>query len=370
MAASKHLPTGQFDSVMLLADPKHAALLEPIVAKATGANVATSDPTALLTSGLTIDDLPASGPRLAAVAGAVAMPGADKATVLDFKNPKKRPPKKSNRKTFILAGAAVALLALGGISWWYWTNADLDQQLSNLLIEKEEKTKQREVAAKRSGELAEVEQFLAQSPNWLDELTYISSKIPPADKVQISGAQFFTGPQGQSQIQITSVIADSAESLDEFEESLRDDYHDVNSINRQSLPQPIGRYNWAASPTTVQLIDRGWTLDSKIEELMRAGRDTQKSETPADKDEPARTDSPSEEADSKEAEPGAGNPPEDAQKSEGNDSEVTETDEAASPEDAESEPADESEGGQADESSEGNSGEADKSTPPKVASAQ
>lgn len=265
MAASSHTGDSPLAAVMLLASPDVAADIQAAVLETADVPVTVVDPASLLSSSIatSTEALTAAGPRLAAVAGAVALPAAARTAVIDFKNPKKRPPKKSHRQTYLLAASAAGLLLMSGISWWYWTNSNLDTELADLKIAKKEHEEQQLVAIQKSKELGQIASFLESSPNWLDELTYISNRIPPSDKVHLIGPRFNTSNTGAT-INITTVAADSDTTLEEFENSLRDEFHDVTIASRKKLPAAIGNYRWTGSSVAINVRDRGWKLAEEI----------------------------------------------------------------------------------------------------------
>ena len=91
--------------------------------------------------------------RLVGVAGAALLPSANKKETLDFANPKKRPPKKKNTFTYVLAAAAGLMLVLAGVSWWYNKNRSLDDELAMLEDDIESKKPLLDAANKKISQL-------------------------------------------------------------------------------------------------------------------------------------------------------------------------------------------------------------------------
>lgn len=324
MAASAHVGEDPIGSVMLLADHNVASQLEGPLAQAAGAPISTFDPSELVAAGTPAQLDDEIGPRLAALGGAAGLGSAAKAAAVDFLNPKKRPPKKDNRRTYMLAAAAGIVVVAGGLSWWRYSSQANENTLVSLKKQLES-TKEKEVDYRaRSSQLKEVEQFLDQSPNWLDQLSFVAERIPPSDKVQVSRTSFLTTKTGKTQIMFAQVLADSDTSLAEFEDSLRDGTHELLATNRQQLPEPIGDYRWIAAPVVVTLEDAGWKLTDEIEK----GPSKKKDETAKQQEESQEESKASSDETSSEGEPAS-----DASDDKGSD---------ASPSDASEKAADES----------------------------
>lgn len=282
MAASGMIGNQPLSAALVIADSELAAGIESTVAEAADTNVSVLDPASVLPSSLDTKALSTeSGPRIAAIAGATALPSASKPTTIDFKNPKKRPPKKSNARTYMLAAVAAAILLIGGIGWWYSVNSNLNTQLADLQTEIESKETSLPSAQKRVKDLKLIGDFLAASPNWLDELSYISEKIPSSDKVQMYGTQAQITPSG-GEITIQKVLADSDDTITEFEESLRDDNHEVLGTTVVDRKNPIGDYKWEVQEKII-VRNRGWDLIDNLKLAKNSSKSTSEteSETPA-----------------------------------------------------------------------------------------
>lgn len=258
MAAAPQLGTEAVAQVLLFAAPDLAELAEHSLSAAVNAPVSAVDPASLLPTNLpSREHLSHShAHRIAAIAGSATLSAADKKTTLDFKNPKKRPPKKKNTARYVLAAAAGVALLLAGASWWYSTNRGLDEDLAFYEDEVEGKEELVKAARKKINELAEIENFLEGAPNFLDELAYISQRIPPAEEVIIGGPTFSTLPDGRGQIRMP-VAADSSSTLSKFESSLRDENHAVKGRDSRQSDHPTDLYKWEAVET-ITISGRGW----------------------------------------------------------------------------------------------------------------
>jgi Tfp pilus assembly PilM family ATPase len=160
---------------------------------------------------------------------------------IDFLNPHRRPEPKSNRRLYGLIGAAAAavlMLPLLGI-WWIRSGkateiADLQQQLQKL--EKEIKSYDDEVAA-----VAELEHFEAGNIRWIDEMAWLSERLPPADKIIVGDFAAVVAPKGEAGGRVTlQAVADKATTVTGMEPSLKDDRHLVSGSGaKEDLNLPV-----------------------------------------------------------------------------------------------------------------------------------
>ncbi len=291
LAASSQLASKQLSSALLVAAPDLAAVMQTQIAEVLGCQVKVVDPTELLASSLPGRTQLAhtSANRLAGLAGVMNFAAADQKSRIDFKDPKKRPPPKSKTTTYLLAGAATAMLALGGIYWWTSTNRALDEDLAMLKDQIASQQGLQKSSQERIAELEEVKKFLDASPNWLDELTYIAEKIPSAEKVMFENPVFSVEADGTGVIKMP-VGANSYETIEDFEASLRDESHVVAGKNSRQLPVALkGLYRWTVDET-ISLKGRGWNLIEQLETASGAKKNVTSKATPDEvKQNPSKT---------------------------------------------------------------------------------
>jgi Tfp pilus assembly PilM family ATPase len=261
MAASPQLGNTPLSSVLLISTSGFASQLDGVIAEASGAAVTHLDPTSMLPEQLSERESLArtSGHRLTAIAGALNADQAEKSKLVDFKMPKKRPPKKKNTGRILLYGGAAALLLLGGLAWWYTTDQKLNQDIADFREQTAEKAETVEWAQAKVGELKDVQDFLAASPNWLDELTYISTRIPKAEKIIVESPTFTAMQRDGSALIKVAVRADGSSSIEAFEKSLRDENHVVQGSGTTELADPKDRYKWRAEES-ITIKGRGWNI--------------------------------------------------------------------------------------------------------------
>lgn len=266
MAAAAPLGGKPIKNTLLLASPAAASAVESLVHQVLDCPLVVVDPAQMLSASLPQrQELALSAAnRVAGLCGALSFAAAGQQDKLDFKDPKKRPPPKSKRSTYILAAAAAAVLALGGVYWWTSENQALDEELA---MYRDKVTSQQELtkaAEARIAQLKEVETFLNASPNWLDELVYLSEKIPGAEQVIVGDTSFAVQADGTGRMSLP-VAADTSPSLSAFEKSLRDDAHVVTGKNQLQLDETLlGRYRWKVD-ATIAVKGRGWNLIDQLE---------------------------------------------------------------------------------------------------------
>lgn len=266
MAASPQLAGKSVTSAVLIACPDLASQAHGLLSELLDCEVAVVDPSSGLPKQQAGETQLANqaAARIVAVVGSLGFAAADQKHKLDFKNPKKRPPPKSKKTTYLLAAAAAAVLVLGGVTWWVSTNRDLDDQLAYYRSEIANKKDLKLISEQRIAELGEIDSFLRSSPNWLEELTYISERMPPAEKIRLGEPAFSTIPfDGSGQIRIP-VAYDRRETLSAFEKAISDENHTVKSSEIKQLDPPSQHYYWTAI-VTISIRGRGWKLVDELD---------------------------------------------------------------------------------------------------------
>jgi hypothetical protein len=261
LAASTDLENKPVDCVLLISSATRAeALLTPL-RHSGSANVVSLHTDSLLSSAdPKLAD--SAGARLAAVAGALSLKSSDRATSIDFKNPKRRPPKKSNSRSWVLAAGAAAVLLVGSISWYYSTIREMDNEYEAIQKEIAElKKKEGDSAKSRLASYTAIQRFAAGSPNWLDELSTISQKIPSAEKVMFENPTFSLNIRGGTGVIDVGVKSKDTESISKVVESLNSDGYEVRNTNTQELNKPEGLYKFLGT-IKMELRNRGWDISS------------------------------------------------------------------------------------------------------------
>ncbi len=261
VAAASQMNGVSLTSAMVIAPADLASTVESAVSQAVGCIVIVVDPVVMLPSSLeNAEGLNhATANRLAAIAGVISAPQPDKRTLIDFKNPKKRPPKEVNFTRYALACAAVGLLLLGAGSWWYSTTSRMDRELAELKKTIADKKDLGELALKQIAEFNEIKKVLDSSPNWLDEVQRIAQNMP--DKVMMFSPTMSVAANGEGVIK-SKVYAASTEDISKFENMLRKDGQFRVSSGGVALTNSRDGYPWETM-ITMSFPSRGWDLLGK-----------------------------------------------------------------------------------------------------------
>lgn len=261
MAASTFVNNHSVSRVLIIAAPELAERVEASIAQATQASVAIVDPASLLPASLPERHELAqrAANRLASIAGVLSSASPDKRDVIDLKNFKRREPKKARVREYTLAGCGTGLLLLFGVYWWWSSHAELDMQIASAKTLEKQKKDQVEASRKIIKHREDVDKFLAGSINWLDEIAYVSSKIPPSEDVMLSNPTFdlLTDKQGSSGQIIVIANAKSAETIDRLKRDVSDKEHAVTGAGPKQLDQKVGDYGWTEKEI-IRVTSTGW----------------------------------------------------------------------------------------------------------------
>ena len=175
--------------------------------------------------------------KFAATMGALLAPQvADR--LIDFSHPRKRVEKSRPVVMYASAGAAAAILLLGGFSWYWLSHSALDAEIAvlNTAINANEETIK--LSSKKVSDWNKVEQFLKGDHPWLDELEYLSTRVASSDKAIFSYATFITDVRTGVSTIASKFIVRKQEDVPFVQDSFRDQNHMVNKkVSRISPSQ-------------------------------------------------------------------------------------------------------------------------------------
>lgn len=257
LAANSELDGKPIDSALLIATSARALTLSSVVQQTLSTKVTNFHPETLLANqDSSLADIAAS--RLVAIAGALTLGSTERGLVIDFKNPKRRPPKERNSRKYILYGSTAAVVLLAGIGWYYSRTSSLASEYAIIQQEIKEKQERGDAEKRRLAELASIEQFAKGSPNWLDEITYIAEKFPGADKILLENPTFSISPAGVGEANFTIKSVDNT-SHEKFAQALRGKHYDVETPSTVPIQKPDGKFR-NSTVAKVYIRDRGWDL--------------------------------------------------------------------------------------------------------------
>lgn len=261
MAAANYLNNQPVTKIVLIASPDIAEKVESAIAEATGASVAVVDPASILPSQLAerheLGHRAAS--RIAAVAGVLCNPNPDQRNVIDLRNAKRRQPKKGYKRELTIAGVGVGALVLLGMYFWWTSHAQLDLAITNARKQEADKAEQVKVLSPQIKQRQDVDNFLAGSINWLDEMKYLAANSPASKDVILTNPSFdYIVDRNSGRGQITfEAESRGSDSLSRLRQTLSDKEHEINGAGPKQMVSKKGEYGWGERET-IRIIPRAW----------------------------------------------------------------------------------------------------------------
>ncbi len=261
MAAANFLNNQPITKIVLIASPDLAEKVETQIAEATGASVAVVDPASILPAQLAerheLGHRAAS--RIASIAGVLINANPDQRNVIDLKNCKRRQPKKARTRELTIAGiGAAALLLLGGYIWWT-THAQLDLQIASARKQEADKAEQVKTLSPQIKQRQDVDNFLAGSINWLDEMKFIAANAPASSDVVLTNPSFdYLVDRNSGRGQVTIVAeARKSDQLSRLRETLSDKEHEITGSGPKQMVTRKGEYGWEERET-IRIAPKAW----------------------------------------------------------------------------------------------------------------
>ncbi len=264
LAAASNLSGQPIAKTLLIGSADMAQKVEVQVAEVTRSEVTLFDPAALLPASIDnkVEFAHRTAGRLAAIAAVVHDPSADKQTVVDLKNPKRRPPKKNNTSRNLLVAASAALVALLGFSWWNSVTGKMSDELADLTETSKGLDVRVESAKKRISEYREVENFLSGSVNLLDQLEYVAQHIPDSEKLLMRQPTYTVAQEGKEKTPVgkltVDILADSTETLDQLKAKFDDNNRKLDLLGHaEATDTKQALYKWK-SKANLTFRNVGW----------------------------------------------------------------------------------------------------------------
>jgi Tfp pilus assembly PilM family ATPase len=166
-----------------------------------------------------------------ALLGALSQHAADGKHTIDFLNPRKRPDGSTDFSRYYRSAGivAAALLLLAMLGWWMLRSqeseiAELKSRLDAQLVMNESLDNPANNVDRILNEVAPIDRFLAEAPNWLDEVYNISTRMKTPDDIIVD--LFDAGVRRNGpEIDLTGRVSDS-----ETETEIRKDLLSLESF--------------------------------------------------------------------------------------------------------------------------------------------
>lgn len=243
IAAASQRPDLNVEQIRIWGDESQHADLCQSLSQSLKVPVSSLDPFQLFDAPQSVrDEAGGDAGKFAATMGALlASQVSDR--LIDFSNPRKRIEKKRPVRMYAIAGVAAAVLALGGIAWYWMSHSELDSEIAalNEIIKKNEESIK--AASKKQSDWNKVEKFLKGDHPWLDELEFLSARAGSSEKAMFNLTTFTTEPSGASTI-ATQFVARERDDIPEIVASFSDSSHTVK--NNRVNPSKDKNFPWVA----------------------------------------------------------------------------------------------------------------------------
>ena len=207
------------------------------IGEATGTKVELLDPFELVdVDRKSQSGLPDHVGRLAPLVGLLASDGMDPDRLIDFLNPRKRPEEPPNhlRKVLLVGGPIAAALLLG--FFVYRQLSSLDAEIDSLKRANASQADAVKAAKASIARTEAVDVYLDGGVNWLHEIRSLATKMPPSDKMIVKSfsANADQRMKGGGRIVLSGAVTET-DVIEQFEQSVRDDSHQVAGEGTQVL---------------------------------------------------------------------------------------------------------------------------------------
>ena len=163
--------------------------------------------------------------------GALTAALAEKPNALDFKNPKRKPEKRTNRNLITAIVAACVLLVITTGAWGFFRRMAFEDELRQLQSEHAELVRQTANHDQLYQQSSEINKWKKNGEvNWLQQLEWLSDSLPRSQDVIVTGTLSLSAPASNTSptIGFTANTRGTA-IIPQLEAGLRDDTHTVTS---------------------------------------------------------------------------------------------------------------------------------------------
>jgi len=212
-------------------------------------NVESLDPFDLIDASKTVRSAAGDGTgKFASSIGALIAPQvADR--LIDFSSPRKREETKRPIAMYAIAGAAAALLMVGGYAWYWMSHSALDSEIAALEASIKQNEASIKLSSKKLVDWNKIENFMKGDHPWLDELEYLSQHASQADKSVFGVTTFASDARTQTASISTKFVVRKQDDIPDLLASFRDAQHEVRSTGPTKSQDKSGVFPWMADLT-------------------------------------------------------------------------------------------------------------------------
>jgi Tfp pilus assembly PilM family ATPase len=204
--------------------PQHAALAEQ-VAERLGTPAELFDPFAgLKLEGELERGLPEHPGRFAPLLGMLVDELEQASHAVDFLHPRRKPKPPSRIKQYVLAGAAAAVAIVAIVIYGMIEYGRLNDEVADLETQIREWDDLANKVKKIKTTADDIQAWKAGDEVWLDEMRWLSDRLPPAQEAMLTLFQANSSVRGGGEMKIEG-LARSVDSIKAMHEKLRDGQH-------------------------------------------------------------------------------------------------------------------------------------------------
>jgi Tfp pilus assembly PilM family ATPase len=226
IAAQNQLGGRKVEEVVIFGDGQHHSSLKQLLENELSLSVKLVDPfESVEWEGGARARKPEYPGTFAPLLGILRDAAAETRPEIDFLQPRRKPEPPNRRRTYLIAGGAMAALVLLAFGWMQLSLWSLDSQIAQ---KKKDSAKQKQLADKslKPIEQAEkLERFTAGDVTWLDELALLSQRMPKAEATTVKEMHWRMDTKKGGGRTTLKGLADKPATITEIERAMRIEGH-------------------------------------------------------------------------------------------------------------------------------------------------
>ncbi|MDR1491343.1 MAG: hypothetical protein LBT05_01280 [Planctomycetaceae bacterium] len=163
--------------------------------------------------------------------GALTAAAAEKPNTLDFKNPKRKPEKKTNRNLMNIIVVAATLLIFLTAGFGYYRRTLIEKQLQSARNKEQQLIKATALSDQYTFQEASLADWENGNVLWLKEIHWLASNLPSSQDALLTNSLSLTSPTKGNAVMTFSVNTRGTTIVPQLERKLRDDSHSVTAPN-------------------------------------------------------------------------------------------------------------------------------------------
>ncbi len=158
--------------------------------------------------------------RFAAALGMLWEQSQQQRPAIDFLHPRRVAPPPSRHRLWAAVAGGISFLAIcGGLAFW-WYLRSLDGQIATLQTELRRLEPEVKIAQQQMAEAGSVQQWTQGDINWLEQLKYISEKLPKPEQARVEEWRAAVTASGDGNLVLEGLV-DEQSTIAQIEQQLR-----------------------------------------------------------------------------------------------------------------------------------------------------